>query len=241
MRLGQVLPLGTSGGPTAGFSNGRRHSSGASSSPPITSDEAELFKKSVKRDVANFTVFSDRRLWGAWHLQFKATARAQGLYDVLDPTFVPKPSEVAVFKLKNDFMYSVFAAKLQTDEGRTLVRHYEPKPGAPEPISHAQDLYSALLKYYTNSTHAELSANSILTFLTTFKQGTDRWKGGTVTSFLTYFLEQVRLYDNMMLLFLDFVIQKTLKRDKTKSLNQYHFYVGSYVSSANYRQCRPPP
>ena len=95
-------------------------------------------------------------------------------------------------------MYSVFASKLQTDEGRTLVLHYEPKPGAPEPTSHAQELYAALLQYYTNSTHAELSANSILTFLTTFKLGTDRWKGGTVTSFLTYFLEQVCLYDDMM-------------------------------------------
>ena len=195
MRLGQVLPLGSAGGPTAGFAGRPR---GTATVPTATS-EAELFKKSVKRELANFTVFSDRRLWGAWHLQFKATARAQGLYDVLDPDYVPKTSaDTAVFKLKNDFMYSVFASKLQTDEGRTLVRHYEPKPGAPEPTSHAQELYAALLQYYTNSTHAELSANSILTFLTTFKLGTDRWKGGTVTSFLTYFLEQVRLYDDMM-------------------------------------------
>jgi hypothetical protein len=71
MRLGQVLPLGTSGGPTAGFSSGRRSSSVAPTASGTS--EADLFKKSVKRDVGNFTVFSDRRLWGAWHLQFKAT------------------------------------------------------------------------------------------------------------------------------------------------------------------------
>jgi len=42
-----------------------------------------------------------------------------------------------------------------------------------------------------------------------------------------------------VLLFLDFVIQKdAIAR---QNLKQYRFYVGSYVSSANYRQCRPPP
>ena len=152
MRLGQeVLPLGSAGGPTAGFA-GRSRASAALLA--TASSKAELFKKSVKREeLANFTVlFSDRRLWGAWHLQFKATARAQGLNDVLDLDYVPKTwlADTAVFKLKNDVMYSVVASKLlhQTDEGccTSLVQHYEPKPGAPEPTSHAQqELYAALL------------------------------------------------------------------------------------------------
>lgn len=154
----------------------------------------DAFKKSIKRDPSQFAAFSDARLWASWNLQFVATARAQDLQDVLDHKYVPTdPDSHAVFMAKNEYLYSVFVSKLLTDQGKTLVRKH----------AHdfdAQAIYAALVDHHTRSTHAELSSNTILTFLTTFKLGRDRWKGKTVTSFLTYYLEQIRLYDDMMVL-----------------------------------------
>ena len=162
--------------------------------PTTTKTLIDAFKKSIKRDPSQFAAFSDARLWASWNLQFVATARAQDLQDVLDHKYMPSdPDSRAVFMAKNEYLYAVFVSKLLTDQGKTLVRKH----------AHdfdAQAIYAALVDHHTRSTHAELSSNTILTFLTTFKLGRDRWKGKTVTSFLTYYLEQIRLYDDMMVL-----------------------------------------
>jgi len=186
---GTILALGDTSPPT--FPT-RSSNTSSSSGAANTTSALEAFKKTIKRDPAQFVTFSDRRLWASWNLQFTATARAQDLQDVLDPAFIPKDADsLAVFRAKNEYLFSVFVSKLTTDEGKTLVR-------AHSKTFDAQKIYAGLCDYYTTSTHAELSASTILTFLTTFKLGTDRWKGKTVSSFLTYYVEQLRLYDEMM-------------------------------------------
>ena len=186
---GNILALGTN---APSFPTRATPGASLSSGARPVSTALDAFKKTIKRDPAQFTVFSDRRLWASWHLQFTATARAQDLQDVLNPKYFPTDIDTrAVFQAKNEYLFSVFVSKLTTDEGKTLVRAYSK-------TFDAQKIYSDLCDYYTTSTHAELSASTILTFLTTFKLGTDRWKGKTVSSFLTYYVEQLRLYDDMM-------------------------------------------
>jgi len=46
--------------------------------------------------------------------------------------------------------------------------------------------------------HSELIGNNIVQFLTSFKLGITPWKGKTTVSFLTYFVEQIRLYDELL-------------------------------------------
>ena len=187
---GTILALGVTTLPS--FPTRSSTALSSSSGTGNSSSALETFKKTIKRDPSQFVAFSDRRLWASWNLQFTATARAQDLQDVLDPTFIPKDADSrAVFQAKNEYLFSVFVSKLTTDEGKTLVR-------AHSKTFDAQKIYADLCDYYTTSTHAELSASTILTFLTTFKLGTDRWKGKTVSSFLTYYVEQLRLYDDMM-------------------------------------------
>jgi hypothetical protein len=125
---------------------------------------------SIKCDPNQFKTFSDKRLWTSWHLHFVATARAHFLQDVLDPLYTPSNSdEVAVFQAKMEYLYA-----------------------------DAQMVYKELCDHYMQSTHAELTASTILTFLTTFKLGKDRWKGKTALSFNAYFVEQLRPYDEIM-------------------------------------------
>ena len=188
LHRGRTVALGDTGLPSFPTrSSTTQHSSSTPSNSAL-----DAFKKTIKRDPSQFVAFSDRCLWASWNLQFTATARAQDLQDVLNPSFIPKDVDSrAVFRAKNEYLFSVFVSKLTTDEGKTLVR-------AHSKTFDAQKIYADLCDYYTTSTHAELSALTILTFLTTFKLGTDRWKGKTVSSFLTYYVEQLRLYDDMM-------------------------------------------
>ena len=52
-----------------------------------------------------------------------AQARAQDLFEVLDPTFVPiGPEGQALFKEKQKYMYAVFERTLLSDKGKALVR-----------------------------------------------------------------------------------------------------------------------
>jgi hypothetical protein len=81
------------------------------------------YRKTIRRDPAQFKPLNDKRHWSTWHLQFVATARAQDLQDVLDPLYVPAtPDERAVFHAKQEYLYAVFVQNLLTDEGKTYVR-----------------------------------------------------------------------------------------------------------------------
>ena len=149
------------------------------------------YRKTIRRDPAQFKPLNDKRHWATWHLQFVATARAQGLQDVLDPLYIPQtPDEKAVFLAKQEYLYAVFVQNLLTDEGKTYVRSHAR-------TSDAQAIFKDLLDHHTKSTHSQLTASSIMQFLTSFKLGVHPWKGKTTVSFIAYFVEQMRLYDDI--------------------------------------------
>ena len=59
-------------------------------------------------------------------------------------------------------------------------------------------IYRELVDFHSNSMHSELIGNNIVQFLTSFKLGITPWKGKTTVSFLTYFVEQIRLYNELL-------------------------------------------
>lgn len=182
--------LTTTTGTTPNVTTGSSHNANNSNKYGIVA-----FKKSIKRDAGQFRTFADDKQWANWRLHFVATARAQDLQDVLDPSFVPDatdPDAVAVFHAKNEFLFSVFVDKLLTDEGKAMVR-------AHAATFDAQSVYRDLCDHQTHSTQAELTSNITLSWLTSFKLGKDRWQGKTSTSFIAYFVEQMRLYDDYRL------------------------------------------
>jgi hypothetical protein len=164
----------------------------ATTSAPYVPSRVDAFKKTIKRDPNAFQQFSDKRKWATWKLHFVATATAQDLQDVLDPNYVPvTPEDIAIFQLKNHFLYSVFVDKLLTDEGKTYVRHHCRD-------FDAQSIYAKMCAHYTASRAAELNSSHVLKFLTTFQLGKDKWKGKTTVNFLAYYVEQLRVYDELL-------------------------------------------
>jgi len=165
----------------------------AQSSASRSNTAIDAFRKTIRRDPAHFTVFSDRNEWASWQLAFEATARAQDLQDLLNPTYVPSTSdERDVFDAKQQYMFSVFVRTLLTDEGKTLVRRHMAN-------YNAQLIYKELKEYHNKSIHSEIKGSSILNFLSSFRLNGTNWAGGDTVSFLNYYVEQMRRYDEISL------------------------------------------
>ena len=123
-------------------------------------------------------------------VSFKATAIAQGLQNVLDPSYTPPGHDkyaVEIFKEQHNFIYSVLHRIIQTDKGRTLVREYDQNP---------QEI---LYELHEDQTNSEIARNEVPhlrnTYITNLKL-TNAWKG-TTRQFLMHFTEKFRLLDSL--------------------------------------------
>lgn len=87
-------------------------------------------------------------------------------------------------------MYSVLVRIIQTDKGKAFVRQHQADHDA-------QQVYSKLRDHALNSVKASLDSSTLLGYLTTAKLGVDTWKGTTL-GFILHWLEQARLYNDMI-------------------------------------------
>ena len=166
---------------------------GATTTAPTSStraaDPVMDFKKGIKRDPDAFCKLKDDKNWDAFLRSTKATARAQGVQQVLDPTYVPNPTDasaVALFDLQQAYMYSVAETTLLTDTGKKLVRNYES-------TYNAQSVYKDLIAHYEKSTKANLNASNLLTHVTSNRIDDGTW-GGTAESYILNWVDKLRKY-----------------------------------------------
>jgi len=78
------------------------------------------FQKGIKRSKDDYLPLKDWKYFHEWELHTKATAVSHGLSDVLDPHFIPEANDAAeeLFKLKQQFMFSVFVSTLRIPNTR---------------------------------------------------------------------------------------------------------------------------
>ena len=156
--------------------------------PPI--DLVREFKRGIKRDISQFPTLKDDSQWDNWNRGLTAQARAQGIADVLDPSYLPTTQEtIELFQEQLKFMYAVFEKTLLTDKGKALVRYYQQ-------TFDAQSIYRDLSAYAMQSTKAAMSASNLLSYITTTKLGDGTWKG-TTHAFILHWQDQVRKYHDL--------------------------------------------
>ena len=98
----------------------------AALSPPTCSSQLMNFKRGIKRDFSAYPTLKDEKSYESFTRSVLVTARAHDCEEILQPTFRPRSDadSVELFRLKNDFMYSVFNKCLLSDMGKTIVRKH---------------------------------------------------------------------------------------------------------------------
>ena len=98
----------------------------ADSSAPSCSSQLLNFKRDIKRDISAYPTLKDEKYYESFKRSMLVTARAHDCEEILQPTFCPRgdADSQELFRLKNDFMYSVFNKCLLSDMGKTIVRKH---------------------------------------------------------------------------------------------------------------------
>ena len=129
--------------------------------------------------------------WEQWDTQFRADVTTQGLSNILDPNYIPATyDDKMLFREQQHYMYAVFVRVLKTDKGKAIIRKYM---GTYD----AQSIYHELQEYASKSTQAVIDANTLLQYITTASLSYGSWNG-TTEQFVLHWLEQVRLYEQLV-------------------------------------------
>ena len=124
---------------------------------------AEDFRRGIKRDKSQYTVFCDDKQWDSWRRSTIATACSHNCAEIFDPGYCPASTEEhAVFVEKQKFMYSVFEHVIETDMVKFLVCQYKDD-------FNTHTIFQALNEYATTSTQATIDSEALLSYLTSAK------------------------------------------------------------------------
>ena len=158
---------------------------------PVINDPLRDWKKGIKRDMGIFKEMKKTKEWEQWDTQFRADVTTQGLSNVLDPSYIPATyDDKMLFREQQHYMYAVFIRVLKTDKGKAIVRKYKG-------TFNAQSIYRELQEYASRSTQAIIDANTLLQYITTASLSDGTWNG-TTEQFVLHWLEQVRLYEELV-------------------------------------------
>jgi hypothetical protein len=147
------------------------------------------FRRSVKRDKTHRTSLKDNKHFNSWNRGIFATAFMHHTHLVLDENYIPTTEKnTAIFREIQTFMYAVLEEHLKTDKGKSLVSQFESDRDA-------QSIYRKLKKHAKRSTVAQISADSLLQYITTARFP-GNWRGMSY-SFVLHWKEQVAQYEKL--------------------------------------------
>ena len=148
-----------------------------------------LFKKGIRRDPSLFPVLKDLKYYLVWHREFVGQCHAQDLSNIINPNYKPNTTvENNLFRLQQDFMYTVFQRVLTTDDTKRIVRKHEK-------TRDAQQIFTDLVKYTNDSPDADILVTELVTQLTTDRLD-GRWTG-TTKGFITNWEQKMAQYEEL--------------------------------------------
>ena len=85
-----------------------------------------VFKKSIKREVSQYTILKDEKYFEAFKRNFLVKATIHVCEEILERDYMPGYDDDSqeLFQQNQYFIYSVFNKVLQSDMGKTIVRKY---------------------------------------------------------------------------------------------------------------------
>ena len=148
------------------------------------------FKKSIKREVSQYTIFKDEKYFEAFNRNLLVTATAHDCEEIWDGNYKPENNHdnKELFKQKKYFMYSVFNKVLQSDVGKTIVRKYAP-------TLDAQSVWRDFESHMCTSSKGLNERHRLHAYVSTTVYNKS-WKG-TTEQFVLHFHEQFRQPDEV--------------------------------------------
>ena len=138
---------------------------------------ADEFKKGIKRDITAFTTFKDKKSWNQWYRSFTAIADAQGLGNVLNPSYKPvTPEEQALFGVLQSYAFAVFTTHLREPQAAEIVRKYSGSLAGPDK-GDAQKLHAELVQKMSSGMAAKTTRDQLQTKLTSLRLN-NTWNNG---------------------------------------------------------------
>ena len=161
--------------------------------PPLAiTDPLSDWKKGVKCDMSIFRELKKVKEWEQWDTQFRADVATQGVSRVLDRNFQPQTyDDKVLFREQQQYLYAVFVHILRTNKKQSY------RPASTKSTFDAQSIYRELQEYATNSTQAVLDSNTLLQYITTARIDDGTWNS-TTEKFVLHWMEQVRLYEELV-------------------------------------------
>ena len=162
----------------------------AAPSPPSCSSQLLNFKRGIKSNISAYPTLKDDKYYESFKRSVLVTAIAHDCEEILQPTFKPKgdADSLELFRLKNDFMYSVFNKCLLSDMGKTIVRKHLDN-------MNAQRVWEEFATHMTTSSKGKAEKRRLHTYVTTTVLDKS-WKG-TTEQFILHFNEQFRQLDEV--------------------------------------------
>ena len=162
----------------------------AAPSPSSSSSQLLNFERGIKRDISAYPTLNDEKYYESFKRSVLVTATAHGCEEILQPTFRPRDDadSLELFRLKNDFMYSVFNKFLLSDMGKTIVRKCLDN-------MNAQRVWEEFATHMTTSSKGKAEKCRLHTYVTTTVLDKS-WKG-TTEQFILHFNEQFRQLDEV--------------------------------------------
>ena len=151
---------------------------------------AEEFKRSVKRDISAYPVFSNEKQWDNVDKTVRSTATLHNTENVLDPNYAPDTAEEKdLFEQQQCFMFAAWQRTMLTDKAKAIVNKYYS-------MHDAQKVWAEVCDHQKKSTSAKILAKNIMMYIMTMRLGDGKWKGSTL-GFILHYLKQIRLYEEM--------------------------------------------
>ena len=162
----------------------------AAPSPPSCSSQLLNFKRGIKRYISAYPNLKDEKYYESFKISVVVTARVHDCEEILQPTFRPRSDadSLELFRLKNDFMYSVFNKCLLSDMGKTIVRNHLDN-------MNAQRIWEEFSSHMTTSSKGKAEKCRLHTYVTTTVLDKS-WKG-TTEQFILHFNDQFRQLDEV--------------------------------------------
>ena len=162
----------------------------AAPSTPSCSSKLLNFKRAIKRDISAYPTLKDEKYYESFKRYVLVTARAHDCEEILQPIFRPRgdADSLELFRLKKDFLYSVFNKCLLSDMGKTLVRKHLDN-------IHAQWVWEDFATHMTTCSKSKAEKHRLHTYVTTTVL--DKSCKGTTEQFILHFNEQFRQLDEV--------------------------------------------